>query len=66
MEERKFTYVEEIDLSNKAIKDYFELSDDYEITEEDRELYFGDIMSDFIKNHKLESIKIFSCEYVHD
>ena len=36
------TLLKEIDLSDEIIKEYFEFPDDYEVTEEDRLLYFDD------------------------
>ena len=36
------TLLKEIDLSDEIIKEYFEFPDDYEVTEEDRLLYFDE------------------------
>ena len=41
----EITFVKEIDLSNETIKEYYEFPEDYEVTEEDREMYFEECVN---------------------
>lgn len=51
------TFLEEIDLSNEAIKEFFEYPEDFEITEEDRKNYFEDyLFPEMLKEHKIKEI----------
>jgi hypothetical protein len=45
----EITFIKEIDLSDETIKEYFEFPDDYEVTEEDRKMYFEECIG-FDKN----------------
>ena len=63
----QITYVDEIDLSDEIIKEFFDFPNDYEITEEDRKMYFYEYyVPEFLENHKLQNMNVFNCEYVHD
>lgn len=55
------TLLKEIDLSDKIIKKYFEFPDDYEVTEEDRLLYFDDM--GFKEKITSENADIIDCKY---
>lgn len=57
------TLLKEIDLSDETIKKYFEFPDDYEVTEEDRLLYFDDYMNLNLRKEIDSDINIINCKY---
>jgi hypothetical protein len=57
------TLLKEIDLSDETIKEYFEFPDDYEVTEEDRLLYFDDYISLNLREEIVSNMDIINCEY---